>query len=68
MADMPMLGDNHAGRFIDKYEQAAIDYDRSETERLKDFLREVDPEGEIRFVGKSVTDWAIEVLTIWKSD
>lgn len=50
----------------DKYEQAAIDYDRTEIDRLKDHLRLADPSGELSFIGKglTVTDWAISLLPV----
>ena len=47
---------------LDKYEKAAIDHEHDEIDRLKDYLNEVDPEGELRFAGCSVTDWAIDLI------
>ena len=51
---------------LDKYELAAIEHDRSEINRLRDYLREIDPEGEIKCIGKAqtVTDWAIGLLEV----
>ena len=46
----------------DKYVAAAHEHDLSEIERLKDYLRVLDPKGEVEFAGKSVTDWAIANL------
>lgn len=47
----------------DKYEQAAIDHDRSEIQRLKDYLNKVDPDGELRFAGCSVIDWTLDLIS-----
>ena len=58
---------NHVGRVIledmDKYEKAAIEHDLNEIDRLKDYLKNVDPDGELRFAGGSVTDWAIHLIS-----
>ncbi len=48
---------------MDKYEKAAIDNDRNEIDRLKDYLREVDTSGELRFAGGTVTDWALDLIS-----
>ena len=47
---------------MDKYEKAAIDHDRVEINRLKAFLMKVDAANELRFVGQSVTDWALDLI------
>lgn len=50
---------------LDKYEKAAIDYDREHTEMLKQYLRKVDPDGELRMIGKgkSVMEWAVDFIS-----
>ena len=48
---------------MDKYEKAAIDHDHAEWERLKDYLRKVDPDGEAQFAGRSVIDWATDFIS-----
>ena len=44
-------------------DQASRRHDVAEIQRLKDYLIEVDPEGELRFTGRSVIDWALDLIS-----